>query len=118
MNELLDSSRRIFGLTVEFISNKLLSYSDKIVRVKARDNVKSFLYGFKFHFVGRFTRKQQSASMWFRQGFLPVSTMDAEVDYGIFTIPLRFSACTVKIWLYRGTYVPKRLITFENGYKK
>ena len=113
VNSLVDSFDKAFSLHTKFVSNKLLSYSDKIVRVKARDHVKSFLYGFKFHFVGRFTRKQQSASMWFRQGFLPSSSMKAEVDYGIFTIPLRFSACTVKVWLYKGFYVPKR--TFNYG---
>jgi ribosomal protein S3 len=39
--------------------------------------------------------------------------MKAEVDYGLFTIPLRFSSCTVKVWLYKGFYVPKR--TFSYG---
>jgi len=63
VNSLVDSFDKAFSLHTKFVSNKLLSYSDKIVRVKARDHVKSFLYGFKFHFVGRFTRKQQSASM-------------------------------------------------------
>lgn len=113
INSLVDSFDKTFSLQTKFISDKLLPYGDKIVRVKARDHVKSFLYGFKFHFVGRFTRKQQSASMWFRQGFLPSSSMKAEVDYGIFTIPLKFSACTVKVWLYKGFYVPKR--TFSYG---
>jgi len=113
VKELFADSSRVFGIDVQFITNKLLSYGNKIVRVKSRDHIKSFLYGFKFHFVGRFTRKQQSASMWFRQGFLPSSSMDSEVDYGMFTIPLKFSACTVKVWLYRGVYVPKRTITYE-----
>ena len=96
-NVLLDSFGQTLNLHTKLISDKLLPYGDKIIRNKARDHVKSFLYGFKFHFVGRFTRKQQSASMWFRQGFLPSSSMKAEVDYGIFTIPLRFSACSVKV---------------------
>jgi hypothetical protein len=96
INDLFNSSNN-YVLNVKFINDKLLSYSNKLVRIKARDNIKSFLYGFKFHFVGRFTRKQQSASMWFRQGFLPTSAMDAQIDYGMFTIPLRYSACTIKV---------------------
>jgi ribosomal protein S3 len=43
---------------------------------------------------------------------LPTSAMDAQIDYGMFTIPLRYSACTIKVWLYRGTYLPKRTVTF------
>ena len=113
VKELFLDSSRTFGIDVKFIANRLLSYGNKLVRVKSRDHIKSFLYGFKFHFVGRFTRKQQSASMWFRQGFLPSSSMDTEVDYGMFTLPLKFSACTVKVWLFRGVYVPKRTITYE-----
>jgi len=63
VTSLVNSFDSIFKLNTKFISDKLLPYGDKIVRVKARDHIKSFLYGFKFHFVGRFTRKQQSASM-------------------------------------------------------
>jgi len=110
VKELFRDSSRTFGIDVQFIANNLLPYGNKLVRVKSRDHIKSFLYGFKFHFVGRFTRKQQSASMWFRQGFLPSSSMGVDVDYGMFTLPLRFSACTVKVWLYRGVYVPKRTL--------
>jgi len=63
IDSLNDSFDKTFSLHTNFISNKLLPYGDKIIRNKARDHIKSFLYGFKFHFVGRFTRKQQSASM-------------------------------------------------------
>jgi len=63
VKELFLDSSRTFGIDVKFIANRLLSYGNKLVRVKSRDHIKSFLYGFKFHFVGRFTRKQQSASM-------------------------------------------------------
>lgn len=62
-NSLIASDNYVLNLHTKIVSDKLLSYSDKIVRNKARDHIKSFLYGFKFHFVGRFTRKQQSASM-------------------------------------------------------
>jgi hypothetical protein len=63
MNEVVNSSDQAFGFNIKFITDKLLLYSNKLVRVRSTDNIKSFLYGFKFHFVGRFTRKQQSASM-------------------------------------------------------
>jgi len=63
VKELLNDPSSLFGINVKFISNNLLPYGNKLVRVKSRDHIKSFLYGFKFHFVGRFTRKQQSASM-------------------------------------------------------
>jgi len=59
------------------------------------------LYGYKFHFSGRFTRKQRAASWWYIKGAIPASSMNYDVDYGYFTITLRYSACTLKIWLYK-----------------
>jgi ribosomal protein S3 len=32
--------------------------------------------------------------------------MNVNVDYGFYTIPLKYSACTVKVWLYKGELSP------------
>lgn len=39
------------------------------------------LVGFKFHCTGRFTRKDRSYSLWFREGKVPLNTLDAFIDY-------------------------------------
>ena len=46
-------------------NNKYLSMplGNKIKRLELLDNKIALLYGYKFHFVGRFTRKQQSANL-------------------------------------------------------
>jgi len=36
---------------------------NKTRRMKFFDNKLAILYGYKFHFVGRFTRKQQAANL-------------------------------------------------------
>jgi len=62
---------------------------------------KSLLYGYKFHFSGRFTRKQKASSLWFSKGANPVSSMAHDVEYGFHTVTLKYSACTLKVWLYK-----------------
>jgi len=55
------------------------------------------LIGFKFHCLGRFSRKERASSIWFRQVKVPLNTLNAFIDYAFFTVPLRNSSATVKI---------------------
>lgn len=64
------------------------------------------LYGYKFHFVGRFTRKQRAANMWFVKGALFKSTRNVYLDYGWQIAVLQFSVCTVKVWLTKSIKSP------------
>jgi ribosomal protein S3 len=68
------------------------------------------LYGYKFHFSGRFTRKQKAASLWFLKGSNSVSSTWANIDYGAYTITLRYSTCSLKVWLYKNKKTPVRNI--------
>jgi len=86
---------------------------DKFKRLRTLEGgSRSLLYGYKFHFVGRFTRKQKAASLWFAKGANSVSSMRVDIDYGFHTIALRYSACTLKVWLYRN-----RGFSFKYGYR-
>jgi len=67
---------------------------------------KSPLYGYKFHFAGRFTRKQKSANLWFQVGYLENSSMIAKIDYAFKFVVLRFSVCSIKVWLYKSNRFP------------
>jgi hypothetical protein len=89
-----------------FSRKKILPLRYKLNRLKYFDNEQAVLYGYKFHFKGRFTRKQRAASLWFSKGAVSSSAMNANVDYGFYTIRLRYSVCTVKIWLYKGPRCP------------
>lgn len=55
--------------------------------------------GFKIQCLGRFSRKQRSTSFWFSLGTVPLNTVQASVNYGFYTLPLRNSAVTVKTWI-------------------
>lgn len=61
----------------------------------------SFILGFKMSFKGRFTRKQRASSIWFHQGIVPLNTVKGVVDYAFFTVPLKNSAVSIKLWIYK-----------------
>ena len=52
-------------------------------------------------FYGRFSRKQKASSIWFTHGRVPLNTLNIHIDYSFFTIPLKNSAVSIKIWLYK-----------------
>jgi len=95
----------------ENIDLKVNSYEQDSPLSKKKDKIKFFsndrkipLYGYKFQFVGRFTRKQKSANLWFIKGYLETSSFDSNVDYSQTSVILRFSVCSVKVWLYKSLY--------------
>ena len=63
------------------------------------------LFGFKFHFKGRFSRKQRAGSLWFQEGKMPLNTLNTNIDFSFYTFPLINSAMTVRVWLYRGFFI-------------
>lgn len=91
---------------------EIIPFKNKLKRIEILDNHRSFLYGYKFHFVGRFTRKQKAASLWFLKGSNPVSSFYANVDYGFYTNIMRYSTCSLKVWLYKSQKVPIRGFRF------
>jgi len=52
-------------------------------------------------FHGRFSRKQKASSIWFSYGKVPLNKVNINIDYSFFTIPLKNSAVSIKIWIYK-----------------
>jgi hypothetical protein len=61
----------------------------------------SILIGYKLIFKGRFSRKQRASSIWLMKGKIPLNTLSIQIDYSFFTIPIKNSAISVKIMLYK-----------------
>jgi len=86
----------------------LYNYSSTWLKYSPINNLKSRIKegnrsaqfkGFKVHCLGRFSRRQRASSYWFSKGKVPLNSLDTNIDYGYFTIPLRNSAICVKVWL-------------------
>jgi len=98
----------MFYMYVQYGFNKLISYlnlnkKNYYLKIKKIFSTSSFILGYKMSFKGRFTRKQRASSVWFHQGFVPLNTVKGCVDYSFFTIPLKNSAVSIKLWLYKNT---------------
>ena len=55
--------------------------------------------GFKIQCLGRFSRRQRASSYWFSLGKVPLNTFSNLIDYGFYTLPIRNSAISVKVWI-------------------
>nr|ALG41030.1 ribosomal protein S3 [Acanthamoeba polyphaga] len=63
---------------------------------------KKLVKGYKITCSGRFSRKQRATYSWKAFGSLAFSTVKSKLDYSYKTIALKYSACTIKVWVRLG----------------
>ena len=68
----------------------------------------SNLIGYKMYFMGRFTRKQRAGHLWFSKGKTPLNTISAFIDFAFFSLSLKNSTITVKVWLYKSSDIDNK----------
>lgn len=66
-------------------------------RIYPTEPLKGSIFGFKFHFRGRFSRKQRAGSFIVSCGNLPLTTLSSNIDYGFVTVPLINSLVSIKV---------------------
>lgn len=60
---------------------------------------KRLVKGYRITCSGRFSRKQRTTYSWKSFGSLALSTMKSKLDYSYRTIALKYSSCTIKVWI-------------------
>jgi ribosomal protein S3 len=63
---------------------------------------KNMVRGYKITCSGRFSRKQRTTYSWKSFGSLGLSSMKSKLDYSYKTIALKYSSCTIKVWVRLG----------------
>ena len=63
---------------------------------------KRLVKGYKITCSGRFSRKQRATYSWKAFGSLAFSTVKSKLDYSYKTIALKYSSCTIKVWVRLG----------------
>jgi hypothetical protein len=71
------------------------------------------LFGYKLSVKGRLSRKQRASSRWYQEGKLPLNTLNINIDYAFFTVPLKNSAVSIKLWLYKTPFINKYIETYK-----
>lgn len=72
-------------------------------RTEVRDETKDYK-GVRVRCFGRFSRRQRASSCLLLLGKIPINTISANIDYGFYTMPIKNSAISVKVWLNKGTF--------------
>jgi hypothetical protein len=73
---------------------KNINFLFKILRFKYR-----FIKGYKIMCSGRFSRKQRATYSWKTFGSIAPSSMKSRLDYKHSSISLKYSLCTIKVWV-------------------
>ena len=55
--------------------------------------------GYRIDCSGRFTRRQRASFYKFSKGSVPFNTFNAQVQYHQVSFPLKYGACSMKVWL-------------------
>lgn len=61
----------------------------------------SNIMGFKMVFKGRFSRKERASKMRLQIGKIPLNILNVNIDYNFITLPIKNSAISIKVYLYR-----------------
>lgn len=72
---------------------------------------RNIIRGYKITCSGRFSRKQRTTYSWKSFGSLGFSSVKSRLDYSYKTIALKYSSCTIKVWVRMGN-VRGKLIDF------
>ena len=62
--------------------------------------LKKRILGFKYLFVGRFSRRNRASYLWKLLGRLPLNSRLKRIDYISIPVILKYGTCTVHIWIH------------------
>lgn len=74
----------------------------RAMRRGVQSTMRSGAKGIRVQVSGRLGGAEMSRTEWYREGRVPLQTLRAEVDYGLFESATTFGRIGVKVWLYKG----------------
>jgi len=75
--------------------------------------MKAGAQGVRVQCSGRLGGADMSRREWYREGRVPLTTLRADVDFGVATARTTVGAIGVKVWVYKGDVVPSLSATRE-----
>jgi small subunit ribosomal protein S3 len=71
--------------------------------------------GIRVQVSGRLGGAEMSRTEFYREGRVPLHTLRANIEYGLFEARTTFGRIGVKVWIYKGDAVPGREAPAESG---
>jgi small subunit ribosomal protein S3 len=69
--------------------------------------------GVRIACAGRLGGTEMARREWYREGRVPLHTLDADIDYGFTEAKTLYGAIGVKVWIFKGEVVPPRATSRE-----
>ena len=73
--------------------------------------------GIRVQCSGRLGGAEMSRSEFYREGRVPLHTLRADIDYGLYEAKTTFGRIGVKVWIYKGDITNKELAREQAGQK-
>ncbi len=80
----------------------------RTVKMKADAAMTAGAKGVRIQLAGRLGGAEMSRTLDVRLGSLPLSTLQAHIDYGVAEAHTTYGSIGVKVWLYKGMYTTDR----------
>ncbi len=74
--------------------------------------------GIKIRVSGRLGGAEIARSEWYREGRVPLHTLRADIDYGTANSHTTFGIIGVKVWVYKGDFIPSKEIERPKGFQE
>jgi len=93
-------------LVAEAVSEQLIKRAAfrRVLKMRAESCMQSGAKGVKIQVAGRLGGAEMSRTLDVRLGSLPLSTLQANIDYGTAEAFMSYGAIGVKVWIYKGMY--------------
>jgi small subunit ribosomal protein S3 len=76
----------------------------RVIKMRAEGTMQAGAKGVKIQIAGRLGGAEMSRTLDVRLGSLPLSTLQANIDYGTAEAMMSYGVIGVKVWIYKGMY--------------
>lgn len=80
----------------------------RAMRRALQQTMRSGAEGVKIQVSGRLGGSDMARTVWMREGRVPLHTLRADIDYAVAQAVTTYSAIGVKVWIYKGEYIPTK----------
>jgi small subunit ribosomal protein S3 len=95
-------------LVAEAVSEQLQKRAAfrRVIKMRAEGAMQAGAKGVKIQIAGRLGGAEMSRTLDIRLGSLPLSTLQANIDYGTAEALMSYGVIGIKVWIYKGIYTP------------
>lgn len=93
-------------LVAESVGEQLLKRAAfrRVIKMRAEAAMAAGAKGVKIQLAGRLGGAEMSRSLDLRLGSLPLSTLQANIDYGLAEAMMSYGVIGIQVWIYKGMY--------------